>query len=204
MTATSTLNGKPRRKQLSDQLDRLDSLVDALVAGLPEAVAAACKEGAREAVKDAIVEIFTNPDLRALISTVRQEPIPTIPILAPEPPLPPAQPKPSLWDRLKARIAAARDAVCNAATNVKNAVVGRFNTVRQTVAAISMAGGENLPVRRILLTALGVGLVVGIACLVLPQEVAACMSAVSAASTTIAVQIGSWLKNAARRFGLVT
>jgi hypothetical protein len=68
---------------------------------------------------------------------------------------------------------------------------------------VNMAAGEMIPIRRILATALCVGLVVGTACLVLPQEVAAGVSAVSAASTTILVQIGSWLKNAARRFGLV-
>jgi hypothetical protein len=27
MTATATMNGKPQRKQLADQLDRLDSII---------------------------------------------------------------------------------------------------------------------------------------------------------------------------------
>ncbi|MCE9561844.1 MAG: hypothetical protein K8U57_07300 [Planctomycetes bacterium] len=58
MSATSTLNGKPQRKQLGDQLDRLDSIIDALAEGLPGAVADACRDGARLAVKDAIIEIL--------------------------------------------------------------------------------------------------------------------------------------------------
>ena len=55
MTAQSTMvNGRPQRKQLSEQLDRLDSIIDGLCDGLPEAVAAAAREGTRVAVKDAI------------------------------------------------------------------------------------------------------------------------------------------------------
>src|SRR4051812_19026608 len=63
-TATVTTNGRRARKQLSDQLDRLDAILDALAEGLPGAVADACREGARQAVKDAVVEILTNPELR--------------------------------------------------------------------------------------------------------------------------------------------
>ena len=51
MTATATMNGKPRRKQLADQLDRLDGIIDALAEGLNGAVADAAREGTRQAVK---------------------------------------------------------------------------------------------------------------------------------------------------------
>ena len=68
MSATDTMNGKPQRKQLADQLDRLDGIIDALAAGLNQAVADAAREGTRLAVKDAIVEIMTNPELRALLA----------------------------------------------------------------------------------------------------------------------------------------
>ena len=71
MTATATMNGKPQRKQLADQLDRLDSIIDALAEGLPGAVADACREGARAAVKDAIIEILSNPELRAMLAPPR-------------------------------------------------------------------------------------------------------------------------------------
>jgi hypothetical protein len=213
MSATATLNGRPQRKQLSDQLDRLDTIIDALAEALPSAVADACKEGARVAIKDAIVEILASPELRSLIAPARPEPIATAPTLVPESPT--VARKPNFWARLKAMKTAAKEAMYNAVSRVKNAVVGRINTVREsvvgrinavreTVAAISMVVSEKIPVRRILLVGLGVGLVVGFACLVIPREVAGVVSGLSAASTTIAVQIGSWLKNAARRFGLVT
>ena len=35
---TATTNGKPQRKQLSDQIDRLDTIIDALADAPPEAV----------------------------------------------------------------------------------------------------------------------------------------------------------------------
>ena len=38
-TSTTGPNGKPGRKQLSDQLDRLDGIIDCLAGGLSEAVA---------------------------------------------------------------------------------------------------------------------------------------------------------------------
>ena len=77
MTATATVaapNGRAPRKQLSDQLDRLDAIIDVLADGLPEAVADACREGARQAVKDAVVEILTNPELRALLDALAPAP----------------------------------------------------------------------------------------------------------------------------------
>src|SRR5688500_14001723 len=101
-TATAT-NGKPR-KQLSDQLDRLDSIIDVLAEGLPGAVTDACREGARAAVKDAIIEIVSNPELRALLAPVRSAPVAPPPEPAPEPR------KPSPWAKFKALLAAARDA----------------------------------------------------------------------------------------------
>jgi hypothetical protein len=41
----ATTNAKPPRKQLSDQLDRLDSILDGLGDGLNGAVADAAREG---------------------------------------------------------------------------------------------------------------------------------------------------------------
>jgi CRISPR/Cas system CMR subunit Cmr4 (Cas7 group RAMP superfamily) len=202
MSATATMNGRPQRKQLSDQLDRLDTIIDALAEALPSAVADACKEGARAAVKDAIVEIMTNAEFHSLIGKIRPETASTVATSVPEQtPLPQ---KLNHWHRFKAKIAAARDAVCSAATRVREAIVGRCNAARDTVVAVGTAAGEMIPVKRILLTGLGVGLVVGVACLVMPQTVAAGVSALTATCTSIAMQTGNWLKRVSRRFCLVT
>jgi len=202
MSATATMNGKPQRKQLADQLDRLDGIIDALAEGLNGAVADAAREGTRLAVKDAIVEIMTNPELRALLAPAKPEPTP-----APVPPPTAAETRPTvpgLWTRMKAKAAVARAAVAGAATKAKAAVADKYKAARETVAAVGEATGEVLPLKRVVYTGLVVGLAVGVVCLVLPQTAAAAVSAVSVAATTVAVQTGSWLKRAARRFGLVS
>jgi len=201
MSATATINGKPR-KQLADQLDRLDSIIDALAEGLPGAVAEACRDGARLAVKDAIIEIFTNPELRALLAPMRPEPTPTVvgPTAEPKP----EAKKPGLWSRLKAKAVAARDAVIGAAKKVKEAITSRYHAATGIVVALGKATGEAFPLQRVGLVALGVGLVVGVACLVVPQTVAAAVGAIGAATTVVSVQTGIWLRHAARRLGLVS
>ena len=210
MNGRMSTHGRTPRKQLSDQLDRfdnmsdrLDTIIDALAEALPGAVKEACQEGARLAVKEAIIEIFTNPDFRPLFAKMQPEPMP-VPSMPPPVTGPPLVPhKPNNWDRMKAKLAALKNGVRNAVVGVKNAVLSRFNAVRQFVATISLAAGEQLHVRRILLTSLCVGLLIGTACWLLPQEVAACLSAVSAACTSVAVQIGTWLRRAARNCGLM-
>lgn len=56
-----TTNGAPRRKQLSDQLDRLDGIIDALADGLNEAVADAAREGVHSAVTELLQRVLTDP-----------------------------------------------------------------------------------------------------------------------------------------------
>ena len=48
---TTEVNGKPRRKTLSDQLDRLDGVIDDLSDGLNQAVAHAVERGVSTAVE---------------------------------------------------------------------------------------------------------------------------------------------------------
>ena len=203
MSETATINGKPQRKLLADQLDRLDSIIDALSEGLNGAVADAAREGTRLAVKDAIIEIMTNPELRALLAPVRElASTPAAPTVASAP----APAMPSLWTRMKAKAAAIWAAVIQAATKAKaavgdtwTAVAGTCQAARETVASV----GEVLPVKRVLWIAAGVGLAVGLVCLVMPQTAAAAVSAVSVAVNAIAVQAGNRLKRMARRFGLI-
>lgn len=189
MSATAT-NGKPTRKQLADQLDRLDGIIDTLAEGLNQAVADACREGARQAVKDVVVELLTNPDLRALLTSAPQRP-------APQPK------KPSSWSRVKEQIAAAREAIGGVAKKVKVAVLSPMRSMIEAASAIGTVGGESLPWKRVLVVGTAVGVVVGVTCLVMPHTVAAVVGAVGAATTSVAVQVGVWLKKVVRCFGLV-
>ena len=133
MSATATVNGKPR-KQLSDQLDRLDRIIDALGDALPEAVTDACRDGAKQAVKEAIIEIMTNPELRGLLASTNQ----STPIPLP-PPQEPAPARPSFWSRVKSRIAAAASTVRSAARTLLMVVPLRQIVVAGTALAAAVA-----------------------------------------------------------------
>jgi len=196
------MNGRPQRKQLGDQLDRLDSIIDALAEGLPGAVADACRDGARLAVKDAIIEIISNPELRALLTPPRHESVKEV-VAPPTAPIPEEPKKPGLWSRLKAKVAAAREAVVGSVQKVRDAVKSRCTVASGMMTAIGAMAGEAIPVRRILLVGIVIGLVVGLVTLLLPDTAAAFVSAVSTTISVISIQVGGWLKRAVCRFGLV-
>ncbi len=200
MSATATMNGKPPRKQLADQLDRLDALIDVLAEGLNQAVADACREGTRQAVRDVLIEIASNPELRALLAPQ----VMPVPAAAPTPVIPPEPKKPGLWSRLKAQVVAAKKVVVTLAAKVKAAVAAKVAAVTATVAALGAAAGETLPVRRALTVALGVGLLVALACYQMPESVSAAVAGIGAATTATFVQAGAWLRRAARRVGLLS
>jgi hypothetical protein len=180
---TATLNGRPPRKQLGDQLDRLDSILDVLADALPAAVADACKEGAKQAMKEVVLELLTNPEVRTLLAgSVTPPPTPAMPTVT----------KPNWWQTLKAKIAEWKDTVLDRATATVQAVT---LTARMLTAV--------LPLKRIALVTLGVGLAVGLTALLVhrfcPPAVAAAVSGVGAAVTAAVGQLtgglrkGGWL-----------
>jgi hypothetical protein len=174
---TATLNGKPTRKQLGDQLDRLDGIIDVLADALPQAVADACKEGAKQAVKDALLELLGNPDVRILLAGGVAPPPP------PTPTSPPVDPKPSWWGRLKEKVKA-----------LKDAVVARTRTAAIAVALTARTLTAVLPLKRIALVAGAVGLTVGIVSLVCPPLVAAAVTAVGGAVASATAQVSGLLR----------
>ncbi|HEY2908640.1 MAG TPA: hypothetical protein VGI99_00250 [Gemmataceae bacterium] len=187
MSAPHLINGRPPRKQLCEQLDRLDSIIDSLADGLPAAVAEAAREGTRAAVKDAIVEILTNPELRTLIQSFT----PAAPATVSVPMTAAAETAPAMptaWQRLKARLAAAKDAVSSRYTAARNAVT---NTTR----ALSLM----LPLRRIALVAVGAGVVVAALGYVAPAGVAAALAGVGGCVTAAAAQVGNCFRRPTRR-----
>lgn len=150
-------------------------------------------------MRDVLIEIASNPELRPLIA-------PHVPVPAATPPVEslPEPKKPSIWGRIKAQVAEAKKAAAGAVTRAKEAVIRRCAIAGEAVVALGRMTGESLPVRKIVLVGLGVGLVVGIACLVVPQTTAAVIGGAGAACTSIAAQTGSWLTRAARRVGLLS
>ena len=70
---SATTNGKPRR-QLADQLDRLDGIIDALSDGLNQAVADAARDGTRAAIADILKDLLTDPEVMHLVRTAAGTP----------------------------------------------------------------------------------------------------------------------------------
>jgi hypothetical protein len=71
--AQMTTNGRPR-KQLSEQIDRLEQAVGGLGLGLREAVREATTQAVREAVGELVTEVVTNPDVAALFRNAQAQP----------------------------------------------------------------------------------------------------------------------------------
>ena len=181
MSATSTIaNGRPQRKLLSEELDRLDSIIDALAEGLPEAVAAAAREGTRAAVKDAILEIVSNPELRALLQNSAT--------VAPPAPAPsePVATGPSLWTRIKLKLAAAKAAVVERASVAKTLVVH----AARTLAAV-------LPVKQIAIVA-SVAVLGGVAIHAAPVGFSAAIAVAAGTVGAGLLQLSNWLRRTAR------
>lgn len=174
---TATLNGKPTRKQLSDQLDRLDGIIDILADALPQAVADACKEGAKQAVKEAVTELLANPDVRnALIGSTAPNPVP-VPVRVP------GESQPSVWQKLTAKVKAVRDAV-----------VDRAKAAAAVVSHAAKVAVAVLPLKRIALVAGIVGVTVGLVSLICPPVLAAAVTAVGGAVATAFTQVTGLLR----------
>jgi hypothetical protein len=188
---TATMNGRPR-KQLSDeltrleaQLDRHDAILDALADGLTGAVKDAATEGTRLAVKDALVEILTDPALRAALHTASAPPVKVK--------------KESAWDRLRARVRQAAAAAKSAGLAVAAAVAARTMKVRTAARGVGTAAAWMWRLRKGVLVGLGVGAVVAGVSYLTSHGVAAALSGAGAAVTAGVVQAGLWARRTVKR-----
>jgi hypothetical protein len=135
---TNTIN-RPR-KNLADQINRLDSLLDGLADNLNEAVASAVQQTVAAAVKEAvttgvtqaIVEVLTNAELQQLLRP---------PITPAPPPLPPAPSESSggggflagLWQTVRGAAAKVAEAAGRAAKGVGNWLAATARKARDLV-----------------------------------------------------------------------
>jgi hypothetical protein len=176
MTTTVGPNGPTQRKQLSHQLDRLDTIIDALADNLNQAVADAAREATQVAVREVMVALLTDPATRALLRDVVGHPGgAATPTIASQPP------RPSLGSRLReslgrtaTKAAAAAGKVACAVTRAISAAGGAAraavtDTARQVAgaavratAAVTRAiraAAANRTLRTAVLVAVGVGTV---------------------------------------------
>ena len=198
---SATLNGRPQRKQLSDQLDRLDVMIDCLSEALPQAVADATREGSRQAVREVLTELFGNPETLAKLRQTL-----SVPAAEPQSEVPPATTsvaKPGIIARLNTCV---RSAVAAVVAKVKQAVAAikvRVQTAKARVTAAIQTVKSVVPLGRFAAVALIVGAVVAGVSYVAPQGFSAVVSGIGAVVITAAVQTYRWLRRSARSVGLL-
>jgi hypothetical protein len=190
MSVATVNNGRPR-KQLSDQLDRLDEqllqvdrVLDALSDGLDGAIRDATKEGTRVAVKEAIVELLTSPDLRQALHQAST---------------PPAAAKPSFWSRLKSKarqtVTAVKSGVVAAATGVASRVASACSSVRKLVTKAR----ESSQFRTIAKIAVGIGALAAIARYAASRGVGTMLSMIKVIVVDRVVRIKDWVRSSVLR-----
>ena len=194
MTATLT-NGRPQRKQLSDQLDRLDGLIDCLADALPEAVAGAFQEGARQAIREAIVEVLTNPAMRALMAPAG---IPSVPVASDVP----AEPKVSLRDRLKARFARLKSRVRATLASCRQRMAPERPVLRPATEFVRAAARLAWHWKLAIVVALGAGIATAAASYCSSHGLAAVLSGIGGTAITLAFQVGLWIRGTVQKLTL--
>ena len=188
--STTTTNGRPQRKQLADQIDRLDSILDGLSEGLNEAVADAVRDGTRLALKDALIEILTDPTLR---TKLRQAAAPETNETAK---------KPGFWASMKARVSAAGRAI----KNVAAASVATVATVAQSaVAAVrdpSVMAMLFANLKRLFWIGVSAGFAFAVVSYFAPHAVSAALSGVAGAVAVISLRASNWTRRAIQTVAL--
>jgi hypothetical protein len=195
MTITASRNGTPQRKQLSDQLDRLDGIIDALADGLTEAVTEAVKAGTATALQQILLDVVHNPTTRSLL---RQA---IAPEASPAPPVATAPETEAPLTRKASFLARCRQAVGSVARKVA-AIPGKVVAGVKGLARKTRGMARRLNIAWQLKKAAVVGLGIGVAVAtvaMLSHPLASVLSGVGAAATAFAVQLGLWCRSTARQ-----
>ena len=101
----------------------------------------------------------------------------------------PAPATSSAWSRLKAKLAEARAAI-----------VARYQTAKEAVATTTRTLSALMPLRRIVLVAVGVGVVAAVMGYAAPAGVAAVIAGIGGMVSAVAAQVGNWFRRSARVF----
>jgi hypothetical protein len=174
---------------LSDQLDRFDQILDGLADGLNEAIADAAKEGTKLAVHSAIVEILTNPELRAAIQGV-----------GPAPAISPSRSPRSAWDRVKAMLRSARAAVAVMTRATRTVVGNKLRTAKLVLVGAGRLFVGGWRVKGAVLATAVFGVAVGIAGYYAAPHANMVLSAAAGAFVAVAVRTALWVRSTLRFF----
>jgi hypothetical protein len=194
MTMTPNANGNVRRKSLSSQLDRLDSILDgldqALTGAITDAVKDAVSTAVTEAVRATLVEVVTNPDvlslLRGGIAPVASAPLPASVAAAATTTTVIGRVRrflSSTWQRCLAKVRGVSAGVSQRVRSVRDGAVATY----QGISAIWR-------LKRALLIALGIGAAVGVAGYLSSPWFAGVIGGVGATGTALGAQLALWTR----------
>ncbi len=192
---TATLNGKPQRKQLADQLDRLDGIIDALADALPEAVRDAVRDGTEAALKQVLLELLSDP---ATLSRIRQATVTNSP-----------SPTTNPFGRWREKMTELSQRVVNHAKSAANQVRAVAQVVRTRATGVvwnSIAKIQGVmtafdlawQLKRIVVVGVGIGVAVATVA-TFSHSAAAILAGTGAGTTAVAVQLGLWARRSLRK-----
>lgn len=187
MSAT-LVNGRQDRKQLSDQLDRLDRILDGLSDALNEVVADASREGVRQAVKEAVVELLTSADLRTALHQASGSE---------------AAPKPSFWQRLQAKVSRAASKVRAVARSTVATVARRVTAVGSVAARLVRRMRQSRPARTVASWLFGIVAMIVFAKYVVAGRLGAIGAVVQSALVNAVEQVRWGIDRTRYRLGLI-
>jgi hypothetical protein len=164
VTLNPQLNGSRQRKSLAGQLDRLDSILDGLDGALSGAITDAVKQAVSTAVAETVratlAELFTSPDLLALI---RGNLFPTAtPTQDADNPAPANPPRPNAFRRAGGALAKACAWSLKKLTALGKTVASPVQSVCQGAVTSYRQINAVWRLRQPILIALGVGAVAGV------------------------------------------
>ena len=191
--ATATIPAKPR-KQLADQLDRLDGIIDVLADGLPQAVADATRAGTRQT----LVELLADPEVLARLKAALVPDVPEAPVElvgAAKRPGPFARLKSAVVKTVAKAVHMAKSAIAATADKAKAMAVAATSRVR---AVVLRNFRVDVPVVRYAAVALTVGALAASVGYAVPQEYAAALCGLGAAIVTGALLIGTRIRRSIR------
>ena len=194
-TMNSTVpNHKPQRKQLSEQLDRFERILDGLSEGLNDAITDAARAGTRMAVKDAVIEILTDTELRGKFREMVGA--------APESGPAPATPRIGFWSWLKngfVRIGQALGIVRTKVTEATASGVRRISeSLAPSISTVRILGS----VKRLLVVGLSAGGILAVLSYLMPHIMSATHSGDTGAVAAMTVQLGVWARRTFRVFSV--
>jgi hypothetical protein len=194
MTTTMTSNGRPARKTLASQIDRLDTMLEGLSENLNEAVAdavrAAVVVAVREAVQAVLSEVLTNPEILAQLRDALPPTPATPPVAKPVAGPTVKERLAQVWSWLGAKMRLAVG-VCKGGLNwVGEGAAHVQERVRKAGQAVWLRLRLLRHFRGQLLLASGVGVAAGVAAFLAAPWLAALLSGLGGFMTAVAVQGG--------------